>query len=52
MSEDVFLEKAQESLMVAKLAFDNNCYNSCANRAYYGALQAAIAALKKKHNSR
>lgn len=47
MSEvsDVFLDKAQESLMGAASEFGNGRYNNAANRAYYACFQAAIAAL-------
>jgi len=40
-----FLSKAEENLKSAQLNFDNEFYNACANRAYYAAFQAAIAAL-------
>ncbi|QTA82027.1 HEPN domain-containing protein [Desulfonema limicola] len=40
-----FLAKANENLAAAQICFDNGLYNACANRAYYAALQAAIAAL-------
>ena len=40
-----WLAKAQESLMTAESEFVNARYNSCANRCYYAAFQAAIAAL-------
>jgi len=40
-----FLNKAEENLKTAKISFDNECYNACANRAYYASFQAAIAAL-------
>ena len=40
-----FLNKANENLAAAKICFDNGLYNACANRAYYSALQSAIAAL-------
>ncbi len=43
-----FFNKAEENLRIAKLSFDNECYNACANRAYYAAFQAAIAALADK----
>ncbi len=40
-----FLEKAEESFDAAKLCFDRGLFNACMNRAYYSALQVAIAAL-------
>ena len=40
-----FFTKAKENLRAAQLCFDNGLYNACANRAYYSALQAAVAAL-------
>jgi uncharacterized protein (UPF0332 family) len=40
-----FLNKAEENLTAAQICFDNGLYNACANRAYYAALHAAIAAL-------
>lgn len=47
MSElsDAFVEKAAESLAGAVSEFGNGRYNNCANRTYYAAFQAAIAAL-------
>jgi uncharacterized protein (UPF0332 family) len=43
-----FLAKAEENLRAAQICFDNGLYNACANRVYYAALQAAIAALAHK----
>ena len=40
-----FLEKAQENLKAAELLFQAGCHNASANRAYYAAFHAAIAAL-------
>jgi len=40
-----FLNKAKENLTAAQVCFDNGLFNACANRAYYAALQAAVAAL-------
>jgi uncharacterized protein (UPF0332 family) len=40
-----FLLKAQENLNTARLTFGHGGYNASANRAYYAAFQAAIAAL-------
>lgn len=39
------LAKAKENLAVAKWSYENDHYNASANRAYYAAFQAAIAAL-------
>ncbi len=43
-----FFSKAKENLKIARISFDNECYNACANRAYFAAFQAAIAALADK----
>ncbi len=43
-----FLNKAQENLKIAQLSFEHECYNACANRAYFAAFQAAISALMDK----
>ena len=40
-----YLSKARESLTSAEVDYAAACYNSCANRAYYACLQAAVAAL-------
>jgi len=40
-----FLHKAQENLKAAHLCFENELYNACANRIYYAALHAAVAAI-------
>lgn len=40
-----FLTKAKENIKAAEVLFENQLYNACANRAYYAAFQAAIAAL-------
>ena len=40
-----FLAKAEENLTAAQICFENGLYNACANRAYYAALHAAVAAL-------
>ena len=47
MQEDAqtFLSKAQENLQAAQSLFDHKLYNASANRAYYAAFQAAVAAL-------
>jgi uncharacterized protein (UPF0332 family) len=41
----LFLDKARESLASAQADLTARRFNSCANRAYYAAFQAAIAAL-------
>ena len=41
----LFLDKARESLASAEADFAAGRFNSCANRAYYAAFQAAVAAL-------
>ncbi|MCP4345618.1 MAG: HEPN domain-containing protein [Desulfobacterales bacterium] len=43
-----FFSKAKENLKIAQMSFDNECYNACANRAYFAAFQAAVAALADK----
>ncbi len=43
--EPLFLSKARESLAGAESEFANGRYNNCANRCYYAAFQAAVAAL-------
>jgi len=40
-----FLSKAKENLAAASVCFENDLYNACANRAYYAALHAVVAAL-------
>ena len=45
---DVYLHKADQSLAGAESEFVNNRFNNCANRCYYGAFQAAIAALMRE----
>lgn len=44
-----FLAKAQENLIDAEQALEEGCYNASANRAYYAAFQAAIAALAQEN---
>ena len=44
-----FLDKAKENLKMAGISFEHQCHNACANRAYYAAFQAAIAALIEKN---
>jgi uncharacterized protein (UPF0332 family) len=45
--EQLFLDKAQESLAGAQSEFANGRYNNCANRCYYACFQAAITALPR-----
>jgi len=45
--ESTFADKASENLRAANLLFEQEMYNASANRAYYAALQAAVAALEK-----
>jgi uncharacterized protein (UPF0332 family) len=40
-----FVKKAQDNLILAKYCLENGYYDASANRAYYAAFQAAIAAL-------
>jgi uncharacterized protein (UPF0332 family) len=44
-----FLAKAQENLQDAERALEEGRYNASANRAYYAAFQAAIAALTQEN---
>jgi uncharacterized protein (UPF0332 family) len=46
--QKIYLEKAKENLKIAQISFEYECYNACANRAYYAAFQAAVAALSDK----
>jgi len=41
----MFLNKAKTNIQAAQLLFDNQMYDASANRAYYAAFQAAVAAL-------
>jgi len=43
-----FLKKAQDNLTLAKHCLEQGWYDASANRAYYAAFQAAIAALAKQ----
>ncbi len=43
-----FFNKAQANLAVARMCLENGFYDACANRAYYAAFQAAIAALAER----
>ena len=45
MNAAIYLAKAEQCLAGAALAVAHGQYNNAANRAYYGAFQAAIAAL-------
>ncbi len=40
-----FFTKAKENIKTAEILFEHQLYNASANRAYYAAFQAAIAAL-------
>ena len=40
-----FLQKAEENLHIAHVAFDQAAYNASVNRSYYASFQAAISAL-------
>ncbi len=44
----VYLKMATESLLTAESEFVSGRYNSCANRCYYAAFQAAIAAMLRE----
>jgi uncharacterized protein (UPF0332 family) len=44
----IYVAKAAESLLSAESECSNGRYNSCANRCYYAAFQAAIAALLRE----
>lgn len=41
----IFTRKADENIKAAELLFENQMHNASANRAYYAAFHAAIAAL-------
>ena len=43
--KEIFVNKALENIKIAEIAFNNDCFNASANRAYYAAFHAAIAAL-------
>lgn len=43
----VYFEKAREARRVAEYCYDQQAYNSCANRAYFAAFQMTISALIK-----
>ncbi len=40
-----FFDKARKNLAVAQICFEKGFYDDCANRAYYAAFHAAIAAI-------
>ena len=40
-----FLEQSDDTLLAAQVLLEKELYDSCANRAYYAAFQAALAAL-------
>ncbi|TAE30324.1 MAG: HEPN domain-containing protein [Candidatus Kapaibacterium sp.] len=44
--KESFIARAKENILDAEIAFNGGRYNACANRAYYAAFHAAIAALK------
>jgi uncharacterized protein (UPF0332 family) len=43
--KEIFKSKALENIKIAEIAYDNSCFNASANRAYYAAFHAAIAAI-------
>jgi len=43
--KEIFINKALENIKIAEIAFNNDCYNASANRAYYAGFHAAIAAI-------
>jgi hypothetical protein len=43
--KEIYLEKARRNIRAAQLLFENELYDESANRAYYAAFQAALAAL-------
>lgn len=43
--KELFKNKAIENIKIAEIAFDNDCFNASASRAYYAAFHAAIAAI-------
>lgn len=45
MAKTIFLTKAKRNMQAAQLLFDNQMFDESANRAYYAAFQAALAAL-------
>ena len=45
MEKIIYLDKARKNIEAAQLLFDNQLYDDSANRAYYGAFNAALASL-------
>ena len=43
----IFKEKSIENLRLSEIAFENSCYNGCANRAYFAMFQIAVACILK-----
>ena len=43
--KEIFKNKALKNIKIAEIAFENACFNASANRAYYAAFDAAIAAI-------
>ncbi|MCX6155297.1 MAG: HEPN domain-containing protein [Candidatus Kapabacteria bacterium] len=43
--KEIFKNKSIENIKIAEIAFDNECFNASANRAYYAVFHAAVAAL-------
>src|SRR5438876_11722075 len=43
--DEIYLDRAEESLAGAESEYVNGRYNNCANRSYYACFQAAIQAL-------
>ena len=46
--ETIFRAKANENIQAAEILFANDMYNASANRSYYAALHAAVAALERE----
>ncbi len=44
--ETTFFVKASENIQAAEILFENRMYDASANRAYYAAFHAAVAALE------
>ncbi len=42
---NTFYTKAIQNLKVAELCFENDCFDDCANRAYYAVFHIAVVAL-------
>ncbi len=45
--DDIYRDKAEESLAGAVSEYANGRYNNCANRCYYSCFQAAVSALQE-----